>query len=127
MNESFLRVTFFAGFAPLLALVLILAFAPRIPLSYNFRNLIVRWRTTLLTMLAFTLVVGLMTVMLAFVNGMYALSQGSSVPGNVMVLADGSLDEAFSDLGYGDIDLLANKDYVRRITAPGGDATHSVP
>jgi len=127
MNESFLRWIFFAGFAPLLALVLILAFAPRIPLSYNFRNLIVRWRTTLLTMLAFTLVVGLMTVMLAFVNGMYALSQGSSVPGNVMVLADGSLDEAFSDLGYGDIDLLANKDYVRRITAPGGDATHSVP
>ena len=39
--------------------------------SYNIRNLMVRWRTTLLTALAFTLVVALMTVMLAFVNGMY--------------------------------------------------------
>jgi putative ABC transport system permease protein len=127
MNESFLRWTFLAGFAPLLLLALILVFAPRIPLSYNLRNLIVRWRTTLLTMLAFTLVVGLMTVMLAFVNGMYALSQGSSVVGNVVVLADGSIDEAFSDLGYGDIDLLANKDYVRQTTLPGGDAAHPMP
>ena len=49
----------------------------RVPLGYNFRNLVVRWRTTLLTMLAFTLVVGLMTVMLAFVNGMYALARGA--------------------------------------------------
>src|SRR5690242_6498100 len=71
--------------------------APRVPLGYNFRNLVVRWRTTLLTALAFTLVVALMTVMLAFVNGMYALTRGSAVPGNVMVLADGATDETFSD------------------------------
>ena len=89
--------------------------APRVPLGYNFRNLLVRWRTTLLTTLAFTLVVGLMTLMLAFVNGMYALTKGSSVPGNIMVLSDGSLDEVFSDLGYGDIDLLTNRDYVKKI------------
>ena len=38
-----------------------------------------------------------MTVMLAFVNGMYALTKGSTVPGNVMVLADGATDEVFSD------------------------------
>jgi ABC-type antimicrobial peptide transport system permease subunit len=89
--------------------------APRVPLGYNFRNLVVRWRTTLLTTLAFTLVVGLMTLMLAFVNGMYALTKGSSVPGNIMVLSDGALDEAFSDLGYGDIDLLTNRDYVKKV------------
>ena len=122
MNDSFLRWMFIAGIAPLAVMALVLVFAPRIPLSYNFRNLLVRWRTTLLTMLAFTLVVGLMTVMLAFVNGMYVLTQGSSVTGNVMVLADGSLDEAFSDLGYGDIDLLANKEYVRRTTIPGSSS-----
>ena len=55
--------------------------APRVPLGYSFRNLMVRWRTTLLTTLAFTLVVALMTVMLAFVNGMYSLTKGSSVRG----------------------------------------------
>ena len=41
-----------------------------------------------------------MTVMLAFVNGMYSLTKGSSVAGNIMVLSDGALDEVFSDLGY---------------------------
>jgi len=70
-----------------------------VPLKYNLRNLVVRWRTTFLTALAFTLVVGLNTVMLAFVNGMYALTKGTGVPGNVMVLADGATDEVFSNLG----------------------------
>ncbi|MBY0522501.1 MAG: ABC transporter permease [Gemmataceae bacterium] len=86
----------------------------RVPLGYNVRNLMVRWRTTLLTGLAFTLVVALMTVMLAFVNGMYALTKGSAVAGNVMVLADGATDEVFSDLGYGDISTLENKEYIKR-------------
>ena len=36
----------------------------KVPYSYSVRNLVVRWRITLLTGLAFTLVVGLMTVML---------------------------------------------------------------
>ena len=50
----------------------------RVPFSYNIRNLLVRWPITLLTGLAFTLVVGLMTVMLAFVNGMYKLTRGAA-------------------------------------------------
>ena len=79
----------------------------KVPFGYNLRNLVVRWRTTLLTALAFTLVVGLMTVMLAFVNGMYRLTQGSGRPGNVLVLADGATDELFSNLGYGDITGIA--------------------
>ena len=37
-------------------------------------------RRTVMTALAFTLVVGLMTVMLAFVNGMYRLTENSGVP-----------------------------------------------
>src|SRR5436190_15628565 len=74
-----------------------------VPLSYNVRNLLVRWKTTLMTALAFTLVVSLMTVMLAFVNGMYKLTEGSGQPGNVMVMSDGSTDEAFSTLGFRDV------------------------
>ncbi len=100
---------------------------PMVPLRYNFRNLVVRWRTTLLTGLAFTLVVGLMTVMLAFVNGMYALTRGSAIPGNVIILADGATDEVFSDLGYGDIGTLANKDYVRKATVRRGGQDEAVP
>ncbi|MBV9126220.1 MAG: ABC transporter permease [Planctomycetes bacterium] len=78
----------------------------RVPFSYNLRNLMVRWRVTLLTASAFTLVVGLMVVMLAFVQGMYKLTQGSGRPGNVLVLADGATDELFSNLGFGDVEKL---------------------
>ena len=78
----------------------------KVPYSYSVRNIVVRWRITFMTGLAFTLVVGLMTVMLGFVNGMYKLTESSGVPGNVVVLADGALDELFSNLGYGDIKEL---------------------
>ncbi len=81
----------------------------RVPFGYNFRNLFVRWPSTLLTGLAFVLVIGLMTVMLAFVNGLYQLTQGSGQPGNVMVLADGATDELFSNLGYSDITQIAHR------------------
>ena len=86
----------------------------RVPFSYNFRNLLVRWPSTLLTALAFVLVVGLMTMMLAFVNGLYKLTQGSGQPGNVMVLADGATDELFSNLGYDDITQIATRDDISR-------------
>ncbi|MCC7419024.1 MAG: ABC transporter permease [Planctomycetaceae bacterium] len=81
----------------------------RVPLSYNVRNLSLRWKTTAMTALAFTLVMGLLTVMLAFVNGMYLLTISSGQPGNVMILADGSTDESFSSLGYSDIGDIENQ------------------
>ncbi|HJT76140.1 MAG TPA: ABC transporter permease [Gemmataceae bacterium] len=86
----------------------------RVPLKYNVRNLVVRWRITFLTALAFTLVIALTTVMLAFVNGMYALTKGSGQPGNVMVLADGATDELFSNLGYDDSSDVAEQRQVLR-------------
>ena len=78
----------------------LLACLGKVPLNYNLRNLIVRWRTTLLTALAFTLVIGLMIVMLAFVNGMSRLTEQSGQPGNVIVLSDGAIDELFSNFEY---------------------------
>jgi ABC-type lipoprotein release transport system permease subunit len=85
-----------------------------VPFNYNLRNLVVRWKTTALTGVAFTLVVALLTVMLAFVNGMYALTDASGVPSNVMVLADGATDELFSNLGYGDIKEIELRNEVLR-------------
>ena len=78
----------------------------RVPFTYNLRNLLVRWKTNALTAVAFTLVVALLTVMLAFVNGMYRLTSNSGDPRNVFVLSDGATDELFSNLGYGDATLL---------------------
>src|SRR5437763_12996294 len=83
-------------------LLLLLAFVGKVPLSYSLRNLVVRWRITFLTALAFTVVVGLLTVLLAFVNGMYKITEGSAQPGNVIVLSDGATDELFSNLAYSD-------------------------
>lgn len=83
-----------------LALLLLIG---RVPLAYNFRYLWVRKRDTALTALAFTVVVALVVVLLAFVNGMYKLNESTGIPGNVMVLSDGATDELFSNLGYGDV------------------------
>lgn len=97
-----------------LALVGVLASIGKVPLKYNVRNLIVRWRISAMAALAFTLVVGLMTGMLAFVNGMYKLTERSGVPANVLVLADGATDEVFSNLGYGDITKIELEPGVQR-------------
>jgi ABC-type lipoprotein release transport system permease subunit len=86
----------------------------RVPFNYNVRNLIVRWKITVLTPLVFTLVVGLLVIMCAFVQGMYKLTEGSSKSGNVMVLSDGATDELFSNLGYGDITRLQQQPFVQK-------------
>lgn len=88
-------------------LLLALFLLGKVPLSYNLRNLTVRWKTTVMTALAFTLVVSLLTVMLAFVNGMYRLTATSGQPGNVILLAEGSTDESFSSLAVKDVGDIA--------------------
>src|SRR5207237_2434740 len=101
------------------AVVLVgLLFIGKVPLGYNVQNLLVRWRTTLLTALAFTLVVSLLTVMLAFVNGMARLTEGSGHPENVIVLSDGATDESFSNMTYSDTADVERNDGVR--TDPQG-------
>jgi putative ABC transport system permease protein len=70
----------------------------KVPLRYNLRNLQSRWKTTLVTALAFTLVTGLLTVMLSFLKGMQTITQNTGHPGNVLVLADGATDEIGSNL-----------------------------
>jgi len=79
---------------------LFVAVAPvqKVPLSYNVRSLTLRWKTTVMTALAFTLVVALLLIMLAFVNGMNRLTEASGQPGNVVVLSDGATDEVMSNL-----------------------------
>ncbi|MFL5339422.1 MAG: ABC transporter permease [Gemmataceae bacterium] len=101
----------------------ILVLIGKVPLQYNYRNLIVRWPITLMTTVAFVVVVGMLTVMLAFVTGMNRTTADSGFPGNVMVLSDGATDELFSNLGYGDIDnverIVATEDeHDRRLPKP---------
>jgi ABC-type lipoprotein release transport system permease subunit len=97
------------GLVGMFLLILGLMVFGKVPLSYNLRNLRVRWVTTLLVVVAFTFVLGLLTVMLAFVNGMKALTENSGQPGNVMVLSQGSTDEGFSNLVVADTSDIENQ------------------
>jgi hypothetical protein len=89
----------------------------KVPLSYNLRNLQVRWKTTLLTALAFTVVVALLMVMHAFATGIQRLSQGSGQPANVIVLSDGASDELYSNLSLSETSDLARQEGVLRDAA----------
>lgn len=102
---------------PLLFLTLVVTFMvifSKVPVAYVIGNLAVRWRTSLLTGLAFTLLIALLTVMLAFVNGMYALTEGSGHAENVIIMSEGSTDEGFSNLGYGDVGEIENQPGIAR-------------
>jgi len=88
----------------------------RVPVSYNVLNLVVRWKNTAMTALAFTMVIGLLTVMLGFVNGMYALTQNSGQPGNLLILAEGATDESFSNLGFADLSDLESQRGIKKDT-----------
>ena len=75
----------------------------KVPLAYNLRYLWVRKRDTILTSVVFTVVVALVVVLMAFVNGMYKLNESTGIPGNVLVLSEGATDELFSSLSYNDV------------------------
>lgn len=86
-----------------------------IPVSYNYRSLIVRWKTTLMTASGFTLVVAALIVMLAFINGIQKVCAISGEPENVMVLGKGAGDELLSQI---DRNLMAQLETTRNIRGP---------
>jgi hypothetical protein len=88
--------------------------AGKVPLSYNLRNLRVSWKTTVLTALAFTVVIALLIFMHAFATGISRLSDNSGQPANVICLSDGASDEMYSNLPLGQITELALQKGVQR-------------
>lgn len=119
-NSLFASIQFLWGHRPELlaacvAGVALLASASKVPLSYNILNLRVRWLTSSIMTVAFMLVIGLLIVMLAFVNGMYFLTMNSGQPGNVIILADGATDEQFSSLAMADISDIENQPGIRQL------------
>jgi ABC-type lipoprotein release transport system permease subunit len=97
-----------------IVLTLLLVWAAKIPLIYNLRNLQIRYRTTLLTAVAFTMVIGVLTFMMGFINGLRVLTQSSGIPENVIVLSQGSTDEGISTLAYEDMSDIAQLPQVKR-------------
>jgi hypothetical protein len=108
-------LSFVAPLAVAAVLMAGLLLAGKVPIGYNLRNLRVRWRTTVLTALAFTVVVTLLMAMHAFSTGIVRLSQESGQPANVICLADGASDEAYSSLPLSETGDLARQEGVVRL------------
>ena len=85
-----------------------------IPVAYNYRNLLVRWKTTCMTAGAFTLVVAAIVVILAFVSGVQSVCATSGQPENVLVLSHGSHDEVTSQLDSSQVNRIENTPGVLR-------------
>lgn len=117
VNYGLISLTIYTLLGIALASIPLLLLLTRVPYSYNLLNLVVRWKTTVMTGLAFTLVTGLLVLMLAFVNGMYALTNNSGQPGNVIVLAEGATDESFSNLAA---DILGDLENQPQVLVEGG-------
>ncbi len=79
-----------------------------VPLSYNCRNLRVRWKTTLMTASGFTLVVAALVVMLAFINGIEAACANTGEAENVIVYGKGNNDEVLSQMERGLVAQVEN-------------------
>lgn len=95
-----------------------------IPLSYNLRNLRVRWKTTLMSASGFLLVAAALMIMLAFVNGVAAVCATSGEPENVIVLSKGSNDEAFLKI---DSHAVRQVENVAGVALRTADAPRSSP
>lgn len=85
-----------------------------VPIRYNLRNLVVRWKTTLMTAAGFMLVVAALIVMLAFYNGVQTVCGDSGDPQNVLVLSKGYTDELLSEMSSSEVAPVLNAKGVLR-------------
>ena len=69
-----------------------------LPLSYNFRNVIVRWRATLATVLGIALVVAVFVLVQALAVGLEKSASNTGDPRNVMIVRKGSTAESSSQV-----------------------------
>src|ERR1039458_4577638 len=69
-----------------------------IPIKYNFRNLIVRRTTTLMTALSITLTVTVFLVAMALAQGLESSLSTTGQPLNILIMREGSQSESTSSV-----------------------------
>src|SRR5271154_2160038 len=67
-----------------------------IPISYNIRNLLVRWRSTVMTALSIGLVVAVFIIIMSLAQGLKNAFVTTGEPLNILVLRQGSTAETTS-------------------------------
>src|SRR5688572_7122607 len=85
-----------------------------IPLKYNYRNLRVRWVTTLMTMLSIGLVVCAMVVTFGLIDGLEHALRISGHPLEMIVLRKGATDETGSTITVEQAEQLATQPEIAR-------------
>lgn len=85
-----------------------------LPLSYNVRNLRVRWRLTLATSLGVALVVAVFVMVMALARGLASTYVSTGDPRNLIVLRKGSTAESNSQIGRADVRRMTWLDGIER-------------
>jgi putative ABC transport system permease protein len=85
-----------------------------LPLSYNVRNLRVRWQVTLLAIVGIALVVAVFVVLAAMAAGFRIALRSTGRPDNVIVLQRGADGEMTSGIGRDDTNLMSVDNRVAR-------------
>src|SRR5437867_5733090 len=85
-----------------------------VPLKYNVRNLIVRWRLTLATTLGVALVVAVFVMVMALARGLKATYISTGDERNLLVMRKGSTAESSSQISRDDVRRIKYLDGIAR-------------
>jgi putative ABC transport system permease protein len=85
-----------------------------LPLKYNFRNVLVRWRTTAFTMLGIAAVVAVFVMLQALARGIETSSANTGDPRNLLAVRKGSQAESGSLVTREQFRVLQNFDEIER-------------
>ena len=77
-----------------------------LPLTYNFRNVVIRWRSTAATILGVALVVTVYLLMQAMAAGLEKSSMNTGDPRNVMIVRKGSTAESSSQVSRAQLKII---------------------
>src|SRR4051812_19520422 len=88
-----------------------------LPLKYNVRNVVVRWRATLATVLGIALVVAVYVLIQSLAVGLEKSSMNTGDPRNLMVVRKGSTAESSSQVTREELRTLTYIPGVARNTA----------
>jgi putative ABC transport system permease protein len=77
-----------------------------LPLTYNFRNVIVRWRATIATVLGIALVVAVFVLVQALAVGLEKSASNTGDPRNVMIVRKGSTAESSSQVSLEQFQMI---------------------
>src|SRR6185503_16602472 len=85
-----------------------------LPLKYNVRNVFVRWRSTIATILGVALVVAVYMLVQALAVGLESSSGNTGTPGNLLIMRKGSTAESSSQVKLSQVKTIQYIDGVAR-------------